>query len=192
MTGEVRKKIERCASGLMKYLGLLEASGKYKLRRNIRLSDVELRRYFELMKSEILLLTVDAIAFEAFLAFEDERQGRLLGRHLLLRIRRRSLVERWAAYCAGVKDGMSVKEDHVKLEDKTDEQYYERGLEAARKPEGDTEGDVAGQARTVSDPKVRERRKGRSAAPEHGTDRRRSGAPVRDPGGMDNPGPGGG
>ena len=101
MTGEVRRKIERCASGLMKYLGLLEASGRYKLRKNIRLSDVELRRYFELMKSEVLLLTVDAIAFEAFLAFEDERER---GKGILQRLKRprRSFGERWIAYSAGV------------------------------------------------------------------------------------------
>ncbi len=186
MTGDVRRKIERCASGLMKYLHLLEASGRYKLRKNIRLSDVELQRYFDLMKSEVLLLTVDAIAFEAFLAHEDERLGPGLGMHLL-GIRRRSLVERWAAYSAGIKDGLAVKDDKVKLEEKTDEQYYEKGRDAAGNPEGDAGGGVAGQIRAVPDPQLGERRKGRGPASEHGPDTGGTGAPVRHTPGMGDP-----
>ncbi len=180
MTGEVRRKIDRCASGLMKYLDLLEASGQYKLRKNIRLSDVELRRYFDLMKSEILLLTVDAIAFEAFIEYaeRDRNEG----------ILQRRLVGRWNAYSAGIKDGLAVKNDRVKLEDNTDEQYYERGRQATRKSERDTEGDVAGQARTVPDPQVRKRRTGRGAASDHRAGPGKPGAPVRDPARMDHPG----
>ena len=135
----IRSEIVTYAASLSRYMEIAEASGRYKLRQKIRLSDVELREYLEMMKAEILLLAIESVIWDAFLSDEEERKKGLMERLGFGLAGKKKLVERWREYVVVVKEHMNDKER------KDEEKDREKGVASPEAAPGGPGRDVAGQ-----------------------------------------------
>ena len=74
---ELRKRITKHQEMIRLGLFYMEAAQTYNKRKLIKLSDIELQEFVQIVKSEVMLVPVDAFCVDAFLEAEDARRAKL-------------------------------------------------------------------------------------------------------------------
>jgi hypothetical protein len=119
---EIRDRITKHQEFLRTGLAYIEAAQTYGKRKTIKLTDLELREFVEIVKSEIMLVPVDAFLVDAFLEREDQRAKVTRWRRVLRAWKEpRLLQEAYARFTQAAKMAMYPEGGHIMMREEIDE-----------------------------------------------------------------------
>ena len=125
LTKEVRDRITKHQEMLRVGLHYMECAQTYKKRSGIKLTDLELNEFIAIVKSEIMLVPIDAFLIDAFLEREDERRKK---RSRWMRLTRAwkgkdfELRTEYQRFVQAAKLALYPEGKHIKMKEEIDEE----------------------------------------------------------------------